>query len=181
MKDYFEISLIDLQNATEWAIEFAEMALLIFEKKTITDDRARKAIEGAREFSESGKRTNTLRKLSMDAYRASREYNDPSVSMAANAASLTAALAFTHPFRDIKQAEHILGPVVYSILATGINNNDTENEKAKIEYAIDRANDSVWKLLKEFPEHEYHEDRVKKLFYSLDKGIRTKYESINRM
>ena len=64
MKNYFEISLIDLQNATEWAIEFAEMALLIFEKKTITDDRARKAIEGAREFSESGKRTNILRKLS---------------------------------------------------------------------------------------------------------------------
>ena len=181
MKDYFEISITDLQSATKWAIEFAEMALSIFEKSTLNDNRARKAIEGARDFSESGKRTNLLRKLSMDAYRASRENMDQSASMAANAASLTAALAFTHPFRDIKQAEHILGPVVYSILAIEKNNNDAENEKVNIEYAIERANDSVWELLKEFPEHEYHEDRIRKLFYTLDNGIRTKYKSFNKM
>ena len=53
----------------------------------------------------------------MDAYRASREAGDTAASHAAMAASLAAAVAYTHPFRDERQAEHILGPAAHAALA----------------------------------------------------------------
>jgi len=172
-KEYFELNIIDLQNAVKWAIEYVERSLNIYESHFPDDDRPRKAIEGAKAFSENGKRTNALRKLAIEAYKASREKTG-SASMAANAASLAAALAFTHPFRDKKQAEHILGPIAYSALSIEMEYNDKVKGDEVISSAIEKANSQIAKMLNEFPEHENSNDRLKELLNNLDNGIRAK-------
>ena len=95
MREYFEMSLDDLREVAAWAAGFAERALAVYEERVPGDARPRLALEGAKEFARGGGRTNALRKLAMDAYRASREAVDGAASEAANAASLAAALPFT--------------------------------------------------------------------------------------
>lgn len=109
----------------------------------------------------------------MDAYRASRERTG-AASMAANAASLIAAIAFTHPFRDQKQAEHILGPIVYSALSIETELKDKMKGDEIIYRAIEKANAQIAKLIKEYPEHENNNDRLKEMIFMLDNGIRVK-------
>ena len=175
MKEYFDIEIFELQNATKWALESAEKSLNIFEKLVPFDDRPRKAIEGAIEFYKSGNRTNHLRKISLNAYRCSKETKYQAASYAANAASLAASLAFTHPYKDIRQAEHILGPVVYTALTIEIEDVDQSKGDEEIERAITTANNEIAILLLKYPEHRFDKYRLKELFYKLDYGIRNKF------
>ena len=105
------------------------------------------ALEGAKEFARGGRRTNDLRRLAMDAYRASREARDGAASEAANAASLAAALAFTHPFRDARQAEHLLGPVVNAALALEDAGGGSGKGEALLDEAARAAGGTVAGLL----------------------------------
>ena len=90
-KEYFEIKIEELQSLGKWAADCAERALSIYESVEPDDDRARNAINGVRDYSKTGKRTNRLRKLAMDAYRASLETKDEAASAAARSASLAAS------------------------------------------------------------------------------------------
>jgi len=171
MKEYFDLKISDLQNAVEWSIGYVERSLSIYEKYESHDSRAKEAILGAIEFSENGKRTNNLRKLAMSAYRASKETEMIQASFAANAASLIAALAYTHPFRDPKQARHILGPIVYSAMSIEIDNNDETFGNDIIEKSIKNANANLVSLINEYPRQEKRGKRVDELFYYLDQEI----------
>ena len=90
-KEYFEIKIEELQSLGKWAADCAERALPIYESIEIEDTRPREAINGIKGFSNSGKRTNHLRKLALDSYRASLETKDAAASAAARSASFAVA------------------------------------------------------------------------------------------
>ena len=176
-KEYFEIKIEELQSLGKWAADCAERALTIYESIENEDSRLRNAINGIRDFSSSGKRTTHLRKLALDAYRASLETKDMAASAAAQSASLAASSAYTHPFKDINQSKHILGAAVYSAFAieqykkSGQNIGDSE-----IELAIGNATFEIAGLLNKMPIHEVGTKRIDQLFYALDSGIRNRFK-----
>ena len=176
-KEYFEIETEELQSLGKWAADCAERALSIYESIENEDNRPRNAINGIKDFSNSGKRTNHLRKLALDAYRASLETKDTAASAAARSASLAAASAYTHPFKDINQSRHILGPAVYySALAIELHNRlGREIGDREIELAIDNATCEIAELLNKMPVHKIGTKRIDQLFYELDSGIRNKF------
>ena len=114
----------------------------------------------------------------MDAYRASLETKDIAASAAARSASLAAASAYTHPFKDINQSKHILGPAVYSAFAielyTGLGQESGDRE---IELATDNATCEIAGLLNKMPAHKIGTKRIDQLFYELDSGIRNRFRS----
>ena len=177
-KEYFDLQIEELQSLGLWAADCAERVLWIFEEIERDDRRPRNALEGIREFADSGKRSNRLRKLAMDAYRASRETENPAASAAAQSAGLAAASAFTHPFKDIYQSRHILGPAVYSALALELRhggNPAVGNEV--IREAISCVNRKTAELLGKMPEQKPGKKRTGQLFYDLDCGIRNELKS----
>ena len=177
-KEYFEIKIEELQSLGKWAADCAERALTIYENIENEDSRPRNAINGIRDFSKCGKRTNHLRKLALEAYRASLETKDMAASAAAQSASLAASSAYTHPFKDINQSKHILGAAVYSAFAieqykkSGQNIGDRE-----IELAIGNATFEIAGLLNKMPAHEVGTKRIDQLFYALDSGIRNRFKN----
>jgi hypothetical protein len=176
-KEYFEVKIEELQSLGKWAADCAERALTIYESIENEDSRPRNAINGIRDFSNSGKRTNHLRKLALDAYRASLETKDTAASAAAQSASLAAASAYTHPFKDINQSKHILGPAVYSAFAVEQYNKLGQNiGDREIELAIDNATFEIAGLLNKMPAHEVGTKRIDQLFYELDSGIRNRFK-----
>ena len=175
-KEYFEIKIEELQSLAQWAADCAERALSIYEHVVSEDLRPRNAINGIRYFAQSGKRTQQLRKLAMDAYRASIETKDPAASAAAQSASLAAASAYTHPFTDINQSKHILGSAVYSALSIELNNpSDHKIGDREIELAIDSVTREIVGLLNKMPAQKIGTKRIDQLFYQLDRGIRNRY------
>jgi hypothetical protein len=106
-KEYFELPIESLRILGKWTADCAERVLAIYEELNHGDSRPRDAINGIRSFSAGGKRQAKLRVLALDAYRASLETKDLAASAAAQAASLAAASAFTHPLVDIQQTKHI--------------------------------------------------------------------------
>ncbi|SEJ59356.1 hypothetical protein SAMN05216327_113139 [Dyadobacter sp. SG02] len=173
-KEYFDLSIAQLQALGAWAADCAERSLTLYENIEQDDARPRRAIEGIRAFVASGKRTNALRKASLEAFRASSETKDLAASAAAKAASLAAASAFTHPFKDLRQAMHILGPASYSALAVELRN--TATGQAEIEWAVANADESVADLLKKMPEQSGKGKRIDQLLQMLDQGIREKFK-----
>jgi hypothetical protein len=108
----------------------------------------------------------------MDAYRASREHRGPG-GTAAQAASLAAASAFTHPFRDANQAKHILGPAVYAALALeAASSRTTGVADDEIALAARTAPVEVVELLRKMPTQVPGQGRVGVLFCELDRQIR---------
>jgi len=176
-KDYFPLAMEELQALGAWAAACALRSLSIYERIVPEDARPRKAIEGIVEFSRSGKRTQALRILAMDAYRASLGARDAAAKAAAMAASLAAASAYTHPFRDLRQAEHILGPAAYSALALELEGKGDEDiGDGEIKWAIEMVNAETAGLLGKMPPRKTGEKRIGKLLYDLDCGIRKKFE-----
>jgi hypothetical protein len=174
-KEYFDLTIETLQALGKWTAECAERSLSIYEDTEKEDNRPRQAINSIQDFSITGKRTNELRKIAMDAHRASLDTRNLAASAAAKSASLAAASAYTHPFRDIRQAVHIIGPAAYSALAIElINNGDQKIGDREIEWAIANVNHEVVFLLKEMPERQNGKKRIEQLLYKLDFEIRTK-------
>lgn len=174
-KEYFEIKIEELQSLGKWAADCAERALSIYESIEKEDHRPRNAINGIKDFSNSGKRTNHLRKLALDAYRASLETQDAAAA-AAQSASLAAASAYTHPFKDVNQSKHILGPAVYSAFAIELHNRLGQKiGEREIELAIENATCEIAELLNKMPAPKVGTKRIDQLFHELDSGIRNKF------
>lgn len=176
-KEYFDLPIGQLQALGAWAADCAERSLTVYENTGKDDPRPRRAIEGIRQFAMSGKRTNALRKASLEAFRAASGTKDLAASAAAKAASLAAASAFTHPFKDMNQAKHILGPAAYSALAIELlQNGDSMAALAEIEWAVTNANDRIADLLKKMPEQNSGPKRINQLMQMLDQRIRDKFK-----
>ncbi|MCB9421787.1 MAG: hypothetical protein H6667_18445 [Ardenticatenaceae bacterium] len=174
-KAYFELSIDSLRILGKWAADCAERALPIYEALHHGDTRPREAIEGIRLFAAGGKRTAKLRVLAMDAYRAARETNDPAASAAAQAASLAAASAYTHPLIDVQQTKHIVGPAAYAALAVEIKkNNDPQYGDDEVRWAVDHVQKEICEILLNMPGREEGKSRLDKIMYDLDIGLRNK-------
>lgn len=172
-KKYFSLSMESLQALGAWAADCAERALPIFEAYAASDPRPRAAIEGIRDFAGGAKRSAKLRSLAWSAYAAAREVGDPAASAAANAASMAAASAYTHPLVDIKQTKHILGPAAYAALALELHQDGLAAiGDAELRWAIEQVSPEVRALLLQMPARQPGKNRLDNLLYSLDSGIR---------
>ena len=175
-KEYFELQIDSLRVLGKWAADCAERVLSIYEEVNNNDPRPRDAINGIRIFSKGGKRLAKLRVLALDAYRAALETKDLAASAAAQAASLAAASAYTHPLVDVKQTKHILGPAAYAALAIEIkNNNDPVFGKDETCWAIGHASKEICEILLKMPNRTEGKSRIDKIMYDLDVGLRKKY------
>ncbi|MFZ0545727.1 MAG: putative immunity protein [Candidatus Promineifilaceae bacterium] len=175
-KEYFELRIESLRILGRWAADCAERALPIYEELNGDDPRPRDAINGIRVFANGGKRIAKLRVLALDAYRASLETEDPAASAAAQAASLAAAAAYTHPLVDVQQTKHILGSAAYAALAVEIkNNNDPKYGEDEVRLAVDRVQNEICEILLKMPGREEGTSRLDKIMFDLDIGLRNKY------
>ncbi len=174
-KEYFELKIESLRVLGKWAADCAERALLIYEEIEKSDSRPRDAIMGIREFSNGGIRTKQLRILAMGAYAASHEAKDPAASAAAHSASLAAASAYTHPLVDVQQTKHILGPAAYAALAIELNHGGDKNyANREVSWAIENVSPEICEILANMPERKEGKNRLDKLLFDLDIGLRNK-------
>ena len=175
-KEYFELGIESLRILGRWAADCAERALPIYEELNNGDARPRDAISAIRVFAGGGKRIAQLRVLALDAYRAARETKDLAASAAAQAASLAAAAAYTHPLVDVQQTKHILGPAAYAALAVEIkNNNDPRFGNAEVCLAVEKVQNEICEILLKMPGRAEGTSRIDRILYDLDIGLRNKY------
>jgi hypothetical protein len=166
-----------LRAVALWAADCAERALPLFERHHPTDTRPREAIEGGRAFGQGKKRDKRLRIVALAAFRAGKDVDEPS-KYAARAASLTAAVAYTHTdlqtgLPGVRQARHVLGPAVYAALAleTAAGGDPTVGDEA-VRRAIASAPAEVRSLLKHMPPQPRENDRLGVLFFDVDAALR---------
>lgn len=160
-----------------WTLDYADMALAVFEERHAEDPRPRQAIEACREFANGKKRDKNLRMVAMAALRAGKDIDEPS-KHAAHAAMLTAAVAYTHTDlqtgqQGIRQAKHVLGPIVFTALAleTAASDDTTVGDDI-ITRAIQKAPHEVRRLLASMPPQQKKSDRASTMFFNLDSGLR---------
>ncbi len=159
-----------------WAARFAEEALAVFEIRHPGDVRPREAMEAGREFGNGKKRDKNLRMLAFAAMKSRKDVDEPS-KHAVQAAILTASVAYTHTdlqagLQGIRQARHILGPIVYAALAleTAVNNPILGNDL--LQRAVKSAPPEVGRILAHMPPQPHKEARAETLFFELDSALR---------
>lgn len=160
-----------------WAAKYAQEALAVFESRHPSDARPRKAVEAGREFGKGKKRDKNLRMLAFAAVKSKKDVDDPS-KHGVQAAILTAAVAYTHTdlqagLQGVRQARHILGPVVYAALAVETAAKDTAIGDALLQRAIQDAPPEVGQILAHMPPQPQKAARVDTLFSALDSALRT--------
>ena len=174
-KEYFELSLASLRILGSWAADCAERALPIYEEWIPEDTRPRAAIQGIRVFAGGGIRDAKLRVLALDAYRASLETKDLAASAAAQAASLAAATAYTHPLVVVQQTKHILGPAAYAALAIEIkHDNDPQSGNDEVQWAVEHVQKEICEILRKMPRRAEGKSRLDRIMLDLDRALRSK-------
>ncbi len=169
------LTMDQLRAIGNWAAEFAERALPIYETQAGSDARPREAIEGIRLFAAGGKRTALLRKLAMASFAAAREIGIDAAAAAARAACLAASSAYTHPLADVEQTKHIVGPAAYAALAIELDQGSDEQIGDEVaRWAIDCAPREAREVLIQMPPRPLGKSRLERLMYLIDVRIRGK-------
>lgn len=169
-----------------WAARYAEEALSVFEGHYPNDARLREAIEAGRDFGRGKKRDMNLRMAAFTAMKAGKDANEPS-KHAVQAAVLTAAVAYTHTdlqngLQGIRQARHMLGPVVYAALALEIAAGTHRSVgNAVLRRAIDDAPLEVCYILEHMPPQPKKNSRLDELFFELDSALRDQSRTSGRI
>jgi Imm-5 like putative immunity protein len=167
------LSLDSLRALGSWAADCAERALPVYETHAGSDSRPRAAIDGIRQFAAGGKRTARLRSLGWEAYAAAREIEGPDAEAAARAASLAAAIAYTHPLATVHQAKHILAPAANTALALELNHGGDPNiGDGEVRWAIEHATSAVRDVLRQMPARQTGKGRFDAILHQLDAGLR---------
>lgn len=165
-----------LRSVALWAADCAEKSLYIFEQNYPDNDIPRKAIEAGRAFGNGKARDQQLRVIAMNAFKLGKDVDEIS-KYVTKAAQLTAAVAYTHTdlqtgIQGVRQAQHILGPVVFAALAIEKSTDDSSGSEVIIQHAIDTAPQEARMILKHFPPQPEGKSRVDELFYKLDSALR---------
>ncbi len=172
---YFPLSMDQLMALGSYTADCAERALPVFEKYADADPRPRAAMEGIRVFASGGKRTAQLRSLALAAHAAAREVDHPAAVVAARAAGLAAASAYTHPLVDVEQTKHIVGPAAYAALAIELDQGgDPTIGDREVRWAIEHVTVEVREVLLQMPARAAGSSRLDRLLYALDAGIRSR-------
>jgi hypothetical protein len=159
-----------------WATYFAEEALVVFENRHPDDMRPRGAIEASREFGNGKKRDKNLRMLAFAAMKSRKDVDEPS-KHAVQAAVLTASVAYMHTdlqtgLQGVRQARHILGPIVYAALALETAASKLGLGDDLLRRAIATAPPEVSRVLKHMPAQPKKDGRLEILFFNLDSALR---------
>ncbi|HSX34072.1 MAG TPA: hypothetical protein VLF62_00315 [Candidatus Saccharimonadales bacterium] len=159
-----------------WVAKYAEEAISVFESRHPDDTRPRQAIEAGREFGNGKKRDKNLRMLAFAAMESRKDVDNPS-KHAVQAAILTAAVAYTHTdlqtgLQGVRQAQHILGPIVYAALAIETAGNQPTLGDDLLQRAIADAPEEVGHILAHMPPQPIKEGRIGTLFSVLDSALR---------
>ncbi len=159
-----------------WAASYAEEALTVFESHHPDDARPREAVEAGREFGKGKKRDGNLRMVAFAAMKSRKDIDEAS-RHAVQAAILTAAVAYTHTdlqmgMQGVRQAKHILGPVVYAALAVEMAANDAAIGDNLLQRAIENAPPEVSHILEHMPLQPKKTGRADALFSVLDSALR---------
>lgn len=170
---YFVLSLESLRAIGRWAADCAERALPIYARHANADARPGAAIAAIRVFAAGGKRAAQLRSLASAANAAAREIGDPAAAAAARAAGLAAASAYTHPLADVHQTKHIVGPAAYAALACELDGGGAPAiGVGEVGWAIAHVTPAVRDVLLQMPARQAGKNRLDRLLYELDAGIR---------
>jgi hypothetical protein len=174
-----------LRATALWAADFAEQALPVFESRHANDARPREAIEAGREYGQGKRRDKNLRVLALAAFKIGKNVDEPS-KYVTQAAALTAAVAYTHTdlqtgMQGVRQAQHVLGPIVYAALAleTAAGGEPIIGDDV-IHHALKSAPSSVRYILKHMPPQPKKDGRLNSLFFDLDSGLRNEKQAIER-
>lgn len=165
-----------LRAVALWTADYAGQTLFIFERQHPEDARPRQAIEAAREFGQGRKRDKNLRVLALASFKAAKGIDEAS-KYAARAATLAASVAYAHTdlqtgLQGIRQARHILGPIVYAAFALETANNDTAIGDNFIQQAIQSAPKEAKHILNHMPSQPQRPGRLEELFFKLDFALR---------
>lgn len=167
------LSMESLRALADWAANCAERSLEVYEAQSHGDARPRAAIESSRAFAGGEKRSSRLRTSAWAAHAAAREIGDLASASAAHAASMAAAIAYTHPLADVHQTKHIVGPAGYTALALELAHaGDSSVGNDAVQWAIERASPEVRAVLRQMPARTAGKSRLDAIFYALDAGIR---------
>ncbi len=159
-----------LRQIALWAVQYAKRALPIFESQVPDDSRPRDAITASESFANGAARDKALRAAAWAAHKAAAQAEPISAKHAARAAMLTAAVAYTHTdlttgTQGVNQAQHLLGPIVYTALAIGAAD-DLFAEAAQT------APSELIDLLRQFPPQPGGKTALKQLYQQLDTALR---------
>jgi len=177
LKDSTEEQIL-LRSAALWAVDFVEQALPIFEDRNPGNTRPREAIQAGREYAEGKKRDKNLRVVALASFKVGKEVDEPSKHVT-QAATAIAAIAYTHTdlqtgVQGVRQARHILGPVVHSALALEMAaGGKSEIGNEVVSCAIKSAPLDVRYILKHMPPQPRGSNRLSILFFDLDSGLRS--------
>jgi hypothetical protein len=171
--DAIDLSMDELRKIATYAADCASRTLPLFEREVPGDARPRDAIDSARAFAAGGRRTNALRVLAMDAYRAALEASSPIAVAAAHAASQAAAAAFLHPLARATQVWHVLGAAAHAARAAEIHaGGDRSVGTESVEWARQHAPAAVIAVLHRLPAAPSGRGRVGELMRDLDAALR---------
>lgn len=161
-----------------WAATYAEEALAVFESRHSGDERPRKAIEAGRDFGNGKRRDENLRMLAFAAMKSRKDVDEPS-RHAVQAAILIASVAYMHTdlqagLQGVRQARHILGPIVYAALALETAVNDPAVGDELLQRAIIDVPPETEHILMHMPPQPKKEGHVDTRFSVLDTALRNR-------
>jgi hypothetical protein len=166
-----------LRKAALWAAKYVNSALPVFEARYPNDGRPREAVEAGRAFGEGGRRDKNLRVLSLAVFKIGKDV-DEAAKYVTKAASAVAAIAYTHTDlqtgqQGVRQAQHILGPVVYAAMALEMDaGGDMAVGDGIVRQAAKDAPAEVRYILAHMPPQPKKAGRLHSLFHDLDVALR---------
>ncbi len=104
------------------------------------------------------------------AHAAAREVGDPAAAASARAASVAAAVAYTHPIATPHQVNHILGPAAYAAQAIALRAGEADAGETEIRRAIALAPTEVRQVMQGMPERAPGKRKLGALFLQLEMG-----------
>ncbi len=173
-KETIELSMDELREVARFAAECAARALPVFERHMPDDVRPRDAIQAARHFSQTGKRSNALRASGFAAYKASREAGMPAAAEAALAATQAVGAAYLHPLSSPLQVKHILGAAAHAARAAELDASGDQNVGKEVcDWALQHTPRTVIAVLVRYPAAPAGGGRTGVLLRYLDDALRS--------
>jgi hypothetical protein len=80
---------------------------------------------------------------------------------------------------DVQQTKHIVGPAAYAALALALHHNNPDIAEGEIRRAIGHVPLEVCEILLQMPAREPGTNRLDRILYELDQGIRAQALSKN--
>jgi hypothetical protein len=169
----FELTIDELREVADFAVQAAEAVLPSFEVDQPDDVRPRAAIDATRAFIGGEPRSNLQRTAAVNAHRAAREASTEPARLAAQAAGDAAAAAFLHPISQASQVGHILRAAANEIHIEELAADEPPAAvAAAIQRVVERATAVMIDVLCRYPSASGRGARPAQLMAELDAALR---------